>query len=138
MVRSQEFENSRIREELTKKESVAGVQELRNETFRRQTRSTEEESFSQKIAKITKTSPSINGRHLMSTLHIRDGRMALKVITLCDLCITDIEDRAISRGFLGSHFCKLFDVSTLGRVDTCRRFLCARSSSASAPQAVLL
>jgi hypothetical protein len=30
---------------------------------------------------------------------------------LCDLCITDVEDRGISRGFSGGHFCKLFDVS---------------------------
>ena len=39
-----------------------------------QTRNSEEESFSQKIAKITKTIPSISGRRLVPTLHIRNGR----------------------------------------------------------------
>src|ERR1700730_18485731 len=30
---------------------------------------------------------------------------------LCDLCTADIEDRAISRGFSGCHFGKLFNIS---------------------------
>jgi hypothetical protein len=42
--------------------------------------SSEEESSSQKIAKITKTIPLINGRRLVPTLHISNGRMALKPV----------------------------------------------------------
>ncbi len=61
-----------------------------------------EKAIHPEIAKITRKRPTTNRRGSSNSEF------------LCDLCTADIEDRAISRGFSGCYFGKLFNISVTG------------------------